>query len=112
MQYWDRQQQSEAREGIARVSGKALGEKNKRLAIDKAMEAKQLFENKHYSKAYDAYVATLTLDPYSQEALDGIKTAAVMAEKQKTQMKIVPILNEAIALSNANTEINARIEIL
>jgi serine/threonine protein kinase/formylglycine-generating enzyme required for sulfatase activity len=100
----------QAREGVALVSGRALGEKNKRLAKDKTMEAKRLFENKNYLKAYEAYVAALTLDPYSREALEGIKTAAVMAEKQMAQMKITPILNETKALSNTSREINARFE--
>jgi len=100
----------QAREGIARVSGKALGEKNKRLSIDKVLEAKQLFENKNYLKAYDAYVATLTLDPYSQEALAGIKSAAVMAEKQKIQRMVTPILNKTKSLSNTNKKINSRFE--
>ena len=75
-------------------------------------QAEQLFENKNYIKAYETYVAALTLAPYSQEALDGIKTAAVMAEKQKTLTKITPILDETKALSTTNREINARLESL
>ena len=101
-----------ARDGIARVSSSALAEKNKRLAAVKIQEANRLFEARNYIRAYDAYVATLSLDPHSQEAIEGIKTATVMAEKQKARQKIAPILAETQFLSDRKKEINSRIESL
>lgn len=101
-----------AREGVARVSSKALAQKNKRLAVKKAEEAGKLFQEKNYIKAYDAYVATLTLDPFSQEALDGIKTTTIMAEKQKVQMKIAPILKQAETISTKKQEMQTWIQSL
>lgn len=103
---------AKAREGIARVSSKALAEKNRRLAEIKLKEANMLFENKEYIKSYDAFVATLSLDPMSRGALEGIKISSVMAEKQKNQMKIAPILQETRLLSNRENELNSEIEIL
>jgi len=92
----------EARDGIAQVSGKALAIKNKRLAQDKLETAQQLFENGSYIKAYDAYVATFALDPESPAAREGIKTAAVLAEKQKARAKIAPILDQTKVLAERN----------
>ncbi len=96
-----------AREGIGRVSGKALAIKNKRLAQDKLETAQQLFKDKAYIKAYDAFVATFALDPELQAARDGIKTAAVLAEKQKARAKIAPVLEETRVLSERNQKFKA-----
>ena len=96
----------QAREGISKVSGKALSSKNKRLALEKVKEAKALFNNKDYSKAYDAYVATFALDPESKEAVEGIRISAVMSEKQKAQMKIRPILDENRKLTAEKKEVD------
>jgi len=96
-----------AREGIARVSGKALAIKNKRLAQDKLEIARQLFENKAYIEAYDAFVATFALDPESQAAREGIKTAAVLAEKQKARAKIAPILEQTKVLADRDQALKA-----
>jgi len=101
-----------AREGIGRVSGKALAIKNKRLAQDQLKTAQQLFKNKAYIKAYDAYVATFALDPDSQAAREGIKTAAVLAEKQKARAKIAPILDETKVLVERNQALNKTIATL
>lgn len=83
-----------AREGISQVSGKALSQKNRRLAEVKLEEARSLFEDGAYIQAYDSYVAAFALDPDSIEAREAIQTAAVMADKQKAQMKIKPLLEE------------------
>jgi formylglycine-generating enzyme required for sulfatase activity len=99
----------QARNGIAHVSGKALALKNKRLAKEKVKEAKKLFESKDYIKAYDAYVATFALDPDSQEARQGIKITAVKADKQKAQEKIAPILNETKVMAGRKEEIDGKI---
>ncbi|UCD31369.1 MAG: serine/threonine protein kinase, partial [Desulfobacterales bacterium] len=95
-----------AKSGIAQVSGKALASKNKRLAKKMVQEAKRLFDNKDYLKAYDAYVATFALDPDSQEARQGIKVSAVRAEKQKTRERISPVLLESNLLIKRKNEIH------
>lgn len=87
-----------ARDGIAKVSGKALAAKNKRLAKDTLAEAETLFANEAYQDAYDAYVATLALDPDSRNARDKIQSSAVMADRQKMLTKIPPILEETIVI--------------
>jgi len=99
----------QARKGISLVSGKALALKNKRLAKEKVKEANTLFENKDYIKAYDAYVSTFALDPDSKEARQGIKVSALMAEKQKAQKKIAPIILETKNLTNRKKEIDKSI---
>jgi serine/threonine protein kinase len=100
---------AQARKGIARVSGKALALKNKRLAKETIKEAKSLFDSKDYVKAYDAYVATLALDSESKEAIQGIKIAAVQAEKQKAQEKIEPILNETKVLDGRKRVVDKKV---
>jgi len=102
----------QARKGIAQVSGQALALKNRRLAKEKIKDAEKLFENKDYVRAYDAYVATLSLDPESTEAMQGIKISAVRAEKQKAQEKIAPILVETKVLSERKKEIDKNIAVL
>jgi len=99
----------QARKGISLVSGKALALKNKRLAKEKVKEANTLFENKDYIKAYDAYVSTFALDPDSKEARQGIRVSALMAEKQKAQKKIAPIMLETKKLTNRKKEIEKSI---
>jgi len=95
----------EARKGISRVSGKALSAKNKRLAQDTLGVAETLYANRAYQEAYDAYVATLALDPDSRDARNKIQASAVMADKQKMQAKIPPILAE---ITNIKKEIQNR----
>lgn len=87
-----------ARKGVAEVGGKALALKNRRLAGEKVLEARALFEGGAYAKAYDAYVATFALDPESREAREGIKTAAVKTEWHKTQERIRPLQEQATRL--------------
>jgi len=99
----------QARTGIALVSGKALALKNKRLAKEKIREAQRLFEAGEYIKAYDAYVATFTLDPESPEALDGVKVSAVKADKQKAQQKIKPILAETKGLAEQSQSLDKQL---
>ncbi|MFC1495690.1 serine/threonine-protein kinase, partial [Thermodesulfobacteriota bacterium] len=84
-----------AREGISRVSGDALSMKNRRLAKEKIIEADQLFKDGNYMAAYDSYVATFALDPSSDLAREGIQKSAVLADRQKAQIKIKPIFGEA-----------------
>lgn len=86
---------TEAREGISRVSGKALSQKNIRQSKEKIKEADALFKDGDYIGAYEAYVATFALDPTSENAREGIQKSAVMADRQKAQMKIKPIIGEA-----------------
>ncbi|MCG6908553.1 MAG: formylglycine-generating enzyme family protein, partial [Deltaproteobacteria bacterium] len=99
-----------ARSGISRVSGKALAAKNKRLAERTVKEADLHYKNESYQRAYDAYVATLTLDPESQWAKVKIQASAVMADKQKAQAKAAPILEQAkavqVELTGVRSEIN------
>jgi serine/threonine-protein kinase len=101
---------SQARTGIARVSGKALAIKNKRLAQEKIVEAQRLFDSGQFSQAYDAYVAVFALDPESAQAREAIKVAAVKAERQKAEEKSAPILVEAARLqeSRAGIEQNTK----
>jgi serine/threonine protein kinase/formylglycine-generating enzyme required for sulfatase activity len=99
----------QARRGIAMVSGDALALKNKRLAKYKIREAKNLFEKGDYAKSYDAYVATIALDPASGAAKEGIKISAVKAEKQKIYEKIKPIMRETRKLSDRKNEIDKSI---
>ena len=87
-----------ARKGISRVSGKSLAAKNRRLAANTLKEAEAYYSDQAYQNAYDAYVATLALDPESRDARDKIQASAVMADKQKMQAKIPPILKEAAVL--------------
>jgi len=100
----------QAREGIARVSGKALAVKNKRLAKEKVKEADQLFAEQEFIKAYDAYVATFALDPELEEARQGIKIAAVKAEKQRVQARIKPVLEATRAKAARQQELAKRVE--
>ncbi|MCP4716786.1 MAG: SUMF1/EgtB/PvdO family nonheme iron enzyme [Deltaproteobacteria bacterium] len=100
---------TDARSGIARVSGKALAIKNKRQARDKIKEARLLFEGGDFIRAYDAYVATFALDPESPEARKGIRVAAVKAEKQKAQQKIRPLLNDANKLGELQKKLDGHI---
>ena len=97
-----------AREGISRVSGKALAAKNKRLAKDTLEEAEVFYENEAYQNAYDAYVATLALDPESPRARIKIQASAVMAEKQKAQAKVGPIMDQAQAMRIEMKDIQSR----
>jgi len=99
---------AEARNGIAEVSGKALAIKNKGLAKEKNREAKEFFDNHEYIRAYDAYVAALALDPNSREAVEGIKRAALKADKQRAQEKIKPMINETALLAKRKQEINEK----
>jgi len=98
-----------ARVGIARVSGKALAAKNRRLSKTTRQQADQLFEQQQFQKAYDAYIATLALNPESQEAMNKIQASAVMADKQKTRAKITPILNEAAKLKEEIDEMHEKL---
>ncbi len=100
---------SQARRGIALVSSKALALKNRRLAKEKIREARQLFEQADFIKAYDAYVGTFALDPQSAEARQGIRVAAVQADKQKAREKIEPILSEAEQLADRQRQIDSSI---
>jgi serine/threonine protein kinase/formylglycine-generating enzyme required for sulfatase activity len=88
----------QARKGISSVSGKSLAAKNRHLAQDTLAKAESLFANAAYQDAYDAYVATLALDPYSRDAREKIQVSAVMADKQKMLDKIPPILEETAAI--------------
>ncbi len=99
-----------ARRGIAQVSGKALALKNKRLAVQKAREAKKLFDSGRYIDAYDAYVATFALDPGSPQAREGLPRAAVMAEKQRARKKIQPLLASAAQMQSALESTESAIE--
>ena len=97
-----------AREGIARVSGKALSAKNRRLAKETLKQAETFYENEAYQNAYDAYVATLALDPESHRARKKIQASAVMAEKQKIKAKVGPILNQAQSMKTDMENIQYR----
>jgi len=99
-----------ARIGISRVSGKSLAAKNKRLAQDTLAEAETLYANAAYQDAYDAYIATLALDPESQNARRKIQTSAVMADKQKLLAKIPPILEETTAISEEIKSMRSKAE--
>jgi len=101
-----------AREGIARVSGKALAAKNRRLSENTRRQADQLFEQQQFQKAYNAYIATLALDPQSQAAMNKIQVSAVMADKQKAKAKITPILDEAANLEKRIEGMRAESEAL
>ena len=97
----------EARDGITRVSGKALSAKNRHLSKDTLKQAEAFYEKEAYQKAYDAYVATLALDPESRKAKVKIQASAVMAEKQKTLAKVSPILDQAHAMKAEMKDIKA-----
>jgi len=101
---------SQARSGIALVSGKALAIKNRRLAQEKLAEARQLFESGQFSKAYDAYVAVFALDPESADAREAIRVAALKAEQQKAQEKSRPILSAATRLQDRQAEIEQQVK--
>ncbi|MFC1523451.1 SUMF1/EgtB/PvdO family nonheme iron enzyme [Thermodesulfobacteriota bacterium] len=95
-----------ARQGIARVSGKALAVKNRRLAVTKLHEAEQAFTDRQFARAYDLYVATLTLDPDSAGAKEKIMASAVGAEKAKIRNRIRPLLDDAQLLGRRQQEVD------
>jgi serine/threonine protein kinase/formylglycine-generating enzyme required for sulfatase activity len=101
-----------AREGISQVSGKALYQKNRRLAETKIEEARKLLKDGDYIQAYDSYVAAFALDPDSVKARDAIQTSAVMADKQKAQMKIKPMLEENNQLLERKKSVEKDIAVL
>lgn len=98
----------DARAGIARVSAGALASKNKRLAKAKVEEARALFDLGDYSAAYDAFVATMALDPDMADAKDGIRVSALKVEQEKARARVRPLLEKAIGLRKERDEVRER----